>query len=100
MNEKYEAIFIIKNYDDIKKVENTIEKINLIINENECEIIKNEKMGIRRLAYEIKGEKRGYYYLINFKVSGEKNNHVNKIKIGINTLEEVIKYIVIPIDEE
>ena len=38
-----------------------------------CDIFHKDKMGVRRLAYEVKHEKEGFYYLINFKTQNENN---------------------------
>jgi len=95
METKYDAIFIIKNDDNI---ENIISTINYFVKEN-CIILKKEKIGLKRLAYEIKGEKQGYYYFINFKTLTNQDNIVNKIKENINTIHNVIKYQIIKNDE-
>lgn len=98
MSKKYEAIFIIKNDEDNKKIEEVIEKINNMIISEYCNIFHEEKIGIKRLAYEIKNEKIGYYYLINFETQNE-SQEINKISIKINTIEEVLKHIIIRMDD-
>lgn len=99
MDTKYEAIFIIKNYEDEKSLEDVIERINNIVI-TECGFIYHkDKIGVKKLAYEVKGNKQGYYYLINFKIP-EFNikDAIGRISMNINTLENVIKYIIIKID--
>ena len=49
MNKKYEAIFIIKNNEDIEKVEEVIDKINNMVTSEYCDIFHKDKMGVRRL---------------------------------------------------
>ena len=96
MESKYDAIFIIKNDDKI--IEDIITTINYLVEEN-CKIIKKEKIGIKKLAYEIKGEKQGYYYFINFKTLSDKDNIINIIRAKMNTINEIIKYQIIRNEE-
>lgn len=93
MENNYDAVFIIKNDDS---VEDIISTINYFVEEN-CKILKKEKIGLKRLAYEIKGEKEGYYYFVNFKTLT--NNTINKIEKNINTIHKVIKYQIFRNDE-
>lgn len=99
MDTKYEAIFIIKNYEDEKSLKDVMERINNIIVTGYGAIYHKDKIGVKKLAYEVKGNKQGYYYLINFKIS-ELNikDAIGRISMNINTLENVIKHIIIKID--
>ena len=96
----YEAIFIIKSNRGKENVNKTIKDINQLIKDSKCEIYLKKELGLRKLAYEIKECKDGYYYLINFKDESTKKDATNHITKGINTMEEVIKFIIIKKDEE
>ena len=98
MCRKYEGIFIIKNTEDSKKIEEIINIINNMIISEYCDIFYKEKLGVRNLAYEVKGHKKGYFYYIKFKVPDSLRD-TRKISIKINTLEEVIKHIIIKLEE-
>lgn len=100
MDKKYEAIFIIKNYEDKEVLEDVLERINNIVITECGSIYHKDKIGVKKLAYEIKGNKQGYYYLINFKIP-EFNikDAIGRISMSINTLENIIKHIIIKIDE-
>ncbi len=63
-----------------------------------CDIFHKEKLGVKNLAYEVKGHKKGYFYYIKFKVPDSLRDS-GKISIKINTLEEVIKYIILELKE-
>lgn len=97
MERKYDAVFIIKNDDEI--INDIITTINYLVEEENCKIIKKEKIGIKKLAYEIKGEKQGYYYFINFKTLSDKDNIINTIRAKMNTIHEIIKYQIIRNEE-
>ena len=100
MEKKYEAIFIIKELEDEKKVDEVIKKINNIILSEKVEFTKKEKMGLRKLAYKIKGNDKGYFYVVNYKVIDEENKTKGRIEVKINTIEEVIKYMIIITNNE
>ena len=99
MCKKYEAIFIIKNCDDADKVREVIDRINNMVISEYCDIFHKEELGVRKLAYEVKGEKKGYYYLINFK-SPDDFADTGKISMKINTVEEVIKHIIVKMEDD
>ncbi len=99
MCKKYEAIFIIKNCDDADKVREVIDRINNMVISEYCDIFHKEELGVRKLAYEVKGEKKGYYYLINFKAPDSLED-TGKISIKINTVEEVIKHIIVKMEDD
>lgn len=89
----YEAIFLINNPDDEEYVKKIIKKINTIVKNNNCNIYKKEKLGKRKLAYEIKNNNYAYYYFINFTNEDDKKLD-NKLRTKFNTLEEVMKYLI------
>lgn len=97
MGRKYEAIFIIKNDDEI--IKDIITTINYLVEEENCKIFKEEKIGLKKLAYEVKGEKQGYYYFINFETLSDEDNITNTIRAKINTIHEIIKYVIIRSEE-
>ena len=68
----YEIMFIIRptlGEDDVKKVVKTFKDI---ITKNEGKVTKEENMGQRELAYEIKDFKSGYYYVFEVESKSDK----------------------------
>ena len=55
--------------DDVKKVVKTFKDI---ITKNEGKVTKEENMGQRELAYEIKDFKSGYYYVFEVEAKSDK----------------------------
>jgi small subunit ribosomal protein S6 len=67
---RYEVVAIVKSDladDDLTAI---IEKSQTIINDRKGVIAKVDKWGKRRLAYEIKKQKDGFYFLIDFAGNG------------------------------
>ena len=96
MYQRYEGIFIIKNTGYVDRIKETIDRINNMLLSEKCKIIDKKEMGLRPLAFEVKGYKQGYYYYIQFDVP--KNIKNSKISVKINTIEEVIKQIIMELE--
>ena len=68
----YEIMFIVRptlGEEDVKKVVKTFKDI---ITKNEGKVTKEENMGQRELAYEIKDFKSGYYYVFEVEAKSDK----------------------------
>ncbi len=66
----YELVTILKSSlsdEDISKFQETL---RTLVESNGGKILKTENMGKRKLAYEVKGEKKGIYTLQHFEGSG------------------------------
>ena len=93
MEKKFELLCLIKKDCNKGKI---IEQINQFITELGGSAFHTEDMGLRNLAYEIKGEKKAYFYLANFKVAESNKNIDCRLSVKINTIEEIIKHMIIP----
>ena len=63
---KYETIFIINPNVESENVEKIVEDVQNLITGSEGEVIKVEKWGKKRLAYEVKRNRDGFYVFIIF----------------------------------
>lgn len=61
----YEGLFIITP-DREESIEESKNSINAIISDNSGEIVKENMMGKKKLAYPIKKKKEGIYYEVTF----------------------------------
>ena len=93
---KYETIFIINPNVEEAGIKELIQKFSDLIN-NAGKVENVEEMGKRKLAYEIKKNKEGYYVLINFEAQPELIKELERI---YRITDEVIKFIVVRKDEE
>lgn len=97
---KFESVIILKpdlTKNEIKgvlgKVEETINKV--------AEITNKEDLGIRKLAYEIKKCKEGYYVVHQFEIKQETENcaeSIANIERYFRTQEEIMKFIIVKRD--
>ncbi|HHT9126960.1 MAG TPA: 30S ribosomal protein S6 [Candidatus Brocadiia bacterium] len=63
---KYEGMFLIDNTYANKDWDAVIKQVHEILQKHNAEVVSTEKWGERKLAYKIKGQKRGTYLLIRF----------------------------------
>lgn len=86
---KYETIFIISSKITKEQRDNVINKITEFIDKN-SKIIEKEDLGEKTLAYEIKKNKKGFYYVITFEA---KNETIIELERIYRITEEIIKFI-------
>ena len=88
---KYESVIIVNpNLDEaaLKAVE---DKFTGIINEN-GKVEKVDRMGKRRLAYEIKKQQEGYYMVFEFESKPEAIAELERI---YRITDDIMKYIIV-----
>lgn len=88
----YETMFILKPTLTPEETEVKIEFFKNILINNNASIEGVINMGMRNLAYEIKKNKRGYYYVIYFKAEP---TLVAELERNYRISEDVIRFIVI-----
>ena len=90
--DRYEIMFIVKNTIEEEKVKKIADTIKDLITNDKGNIIDFKEMGKRKLAYPIKKEVTGTYYVM----TGEANHDTIKEfsrKVSIN--ENVLRHLVI-----
>lgn len=63
----YENIMIIDPNLNDKEIEKAVERVKDVINKSGGEILKSEKLGLKKLAYDVKKQKKGSYILLLLK---------------------------------
>lgn len=91
----YDLVYIMAENSTVKDISVIENEIKNIIGYNN--IKKVEHLGIKKLAYEIKGNKQGYYVVYKFKSA---LHNIKEIERGLRTAEKVIKFITLKGDEE
>jgi small subunit ribosomal protein S6 len=88
---KYESVVIIDPAVEEDKVKELSQKFTDIIN-NDGKVEKVEDLGKKKLAYEVKKNKEGYYVVINFEANP---NLISELERNYRIMDEVIKFITI-----
>ncbi len=94
MNE-YESVIIIKPNLEEGEIEGIITEITDLINQN-GEVTKVEKMGVRKLAYEISKCKEGHYVVIYFEADP---SIISELERNYRINENIIKFITVRKDD-
>ncbi len=88
----YETMFILKPTLTQEEIDAKIEFFKNILLNNNATIDGCINMGMRNLAYEIKKNKRGYYYVIYFK---SEPTLIAELERNYRISEDVLRFIVI-----
>ena len=92
---EYETIFIMKSNVNEKSRKEVVSKVENYIKEK-GKLINTEDLGLKKLAYEIKKNKEGHYYLINFEM--DKNDILGLERI-YRIQDEILKFITVRRDD-
>jgi small subunit ribosomal protein S6 len=93
----YEIMFIVNPNASEEEMDKINGQIETIITSGGGKIEKIEKMGKRRLAYEVDKHREGYYVLFVISANGE---IVKECERRLRVMDAVIKYITVRTDEE
>lgn len=88
---KYESIIIISPVVEEEGIKILITKFSDLIN-TDGKVESVEEIGKRKLAYEVKKNKEGYYILFNFEAKPEL---IAELERNYRITDEVIKFIVV-----
>lgn len=101
---KFEYIEILKSDTTEENIEKHIEKITKYLKNKDCQNIQFEKLGVKKLAYPIKGYEQGFYILFKAETEKEQFKHIEKYLYTRNmsfckSYPEVMKNISVIIDD-
>ena len=87
----YELTWILKDKMDDGDKEKSLESLKSFIASSGGESLVVSDYGMRNLSYEIKGDKRGHYYMIRFSLDPSKAQQIeNKIYVDQNILRHLM----------
>lgn len=95
MMNKYESVVIVNPNLEEESIKNLIKKFSDLIN-TDGNITSVEEMGKRKLAYEIRKQKEGFYVVIKFEAKPEL---IAELERNYRITDEVIKFIVVKEEE-
>ena len=88
---KYESVVIIDPSVEEEKVKDLSQKFTELIN-HDGTVEKVEELGKKKLAYEVKKNKEGYYVVINFEANP---SLIAELERNYRIIDEVIKFITV-----
>ena len=92
----YETIFILTPVLSEEQVKDTAEKFLQFLQEKQATILHKEFMGLKTLAYPIKGKTLGFYYSIEFSAGGQA---IRELETQYLRDERIIRYLTVSLDK-
>lgn len=94
---KYEIMFIVKATQESADVKKTAENAKKILTNEKAKVTELKELGEKKLAYPIKKELNGYYYVMEAEAPKEAIAEFDrKIKLD----ENILRHLIIRLDEE
>jgi small subunit ribosomal protein S6 len=94
---RYETIFIIRPDVGEPQIKDIIKRFEGITTSGSGEVIETEEWGFRELAYQIKGQRRGYYVRLDYAADAAV---MNEIERNLKLQDTVLRYLSVLIDLE
>jgi len=88
----YETLFVVKPTLTDEETAAQIAKIKDIVAKNGGELLATNDMGMRKLAYPVEKNDRGYYTVLFYKAEG---TLINELERNLKINEEVIKFLTV-----
>ena len=92
----YEAMFILNNNAANADWDATSGAVDALLKKHGATIAKSEKWDERKLAYEIKGQRRATYYLVYFMTAPTSLDAINE---DLRLMENVLRYMFLALDQ-
>lgn len=93
---KYETTFIINPELEEKAIEEMIEKVKGIISNNAGEVVNVDNWGVKKLAYEVKKRRSGYYSCMQFNGTGETLDELSR---NFRIMDDLMKFIIVRLED-
>lgn len=94
---RYETIFILRPDLGESVQKETVKRFEGIIAGTGGELIDTDEWGFRELAYDLKGERRGFYVRMDYGGSGATMNEVER---NLKLSDSVLRYLSVLVDRE
>jgi len=88
----YETLFVVKPTLTDEETAAQITKIKEIVANNGGELLATDDMGMRKLAYPVEKNNRGYYTVLFYKAEG---TLINELERNLKINEDVIKFLTV-----
>lgn len=88
----YEVLFILKATLTEEEQNTKLNFVKELLEANEAQVVTIVPMGLRKLAYKIKKQERGVYFVIYFKAPPSSIAEFNRI---LNINEDILRYLIV-----
>ena len=92
----YESVIITRPELTESQIENLISSLSKIISNEKGKVVKKENWGLRNLAYKIKKNKKGHYFMLNL---DSNPSVIFEYERQMRINEDIIRFLTIKINE-
>jgi small subunit ribosomal protein S6 len=96
MSNSYETVFIANPVLSAPQMKEAVDKFKGVISNIGGEIVHEEDWGLRKLAYPIQKKTTGFYYMVEFKASGEV---IGKLETEYRRDERIMRFLTLKMDK-
>jgi small subunit ribosomal protein S6 len=96
MDRRYEAVFILPSDPGEGKKREILERLDGVVEKGGGIRIKREDWGVRRLAYPVKNQQKGHYFLLDFVGTAQV---VSELERHMRMLEDVYRFLTVKTDD-
>jgi len=94
----YEVLYILNPNYSKDQIAGVMSEVSDFVEKKKHAIINHDYWGKKQLAYNVKKHKYGNYILLNTEF--QDTNFVNEFKVFLNLNKEVMKYMIIKLDDK
>ena len=94
---KYEMMFIVKATMESENVKATAENMKKVVADLKGNVVEYKELGEKKLAYPIKKELNGYYFVMQFEATKEAESELSR-KARLD--ENILRHLIVRLDEE
>jgi small subunit ribosomal protein S6 len=88
----YETLFVVKPTLTEEEINAQVDRVKAILEKEGAELLATDNMGMRKLAYQVQKNSRGYYTVLYYKAAG---NFIGELERNLRNNEEVIKFLTV-----
>ncbi|MDQ1325690.1 MAG: small subunit ribosomal protein [Campylobacterota bacterium] len=88
----YETLFVVKPTLTEEEIASQITKVKDVLEKEGAELVAVQDMGMRRLAYPVEKNNRGYYTVLYFKAAGAV---IQELERNLRNNEDIIKFLTV-----
>lgn len=92
----YETVFVLTPVLSEEQLQETIDKFRGFLQEKKAEIVHEDKIGLKKLAYPIRRKSTGVYHLFEFKATPEV---ISALEIEYRREEKIIRFLTFALEK-
>jgi len=94
---QYEFTYIITPVLSEEQIKDTVKRVNKLVESNGGKVLEVDEWGSRRLTYQIKKKRNGYYVNMYFEASGE---IVIRLERAMEIDDNILRYLTLRMDKK